>query len=156
MERHIPHIYMFVPPLWADECPLLWLSPNMPSALWSQSNIWYGMTAHTSKIWFIPFVPMYVVYTYVWKSDTCMHHTNGSIGLMSWSSYFEQMTNFDILFGPDRNTWFFESWSLVYIFVCVGGSCTSMAQFTPTYQTSVARRDHLLFIGSRIADATFG
>ena len=42
------------------------------SALWSlrsQSNIWYGMTAHTSKIWLILFVPTYIVYIYAWKSD---------------------------------------------------------------------------------------
>ena len=140
--------------LHCDSLPYAYISWTL-STLWSQSNLWYGVTAHTSKIWFIPYLPMYVVYIYVWKSDTCMHHTKGSISLMS-SSYFEPMTNFDILFGPDRSTWFFESWSPVYIFVCVGCSCTSMAQFTPTYQPLVGRCDHRLFIDSRIADASFG
>ena len=95
----------------------------------SQSNIWYGTMAHTSKTWFIPFVPIYVVYIYVWKYDLHAPH-KWLFRFDVLSSRSEPMTNFDILFGPDR----------------VDDSCTSMAQFIPIYQPSAGRHDHRLFI----------
>ena len=105
-----------------------------PSALWSllpnqtYDTAWWHTLPRPDS--FLLCLYTSCVYIYMYRNLTCMRHINGSSGLMYWSSRSEPMTNFDILFGPDR----------------VDDSCTSMAQFIPIYQPSAGRHDHRLFI----------